>query len=264
MDSSQIARPAALPSRQVLADGVYDAVKEQVMNLTIPPGARINIDKLARELQVSNTPLREALTRLETEGLVTRRNLRGYWTAGLLDERGLLNLYTVRLLLEPTATEEATRGPEVDALTSTLEDIVSQMVQFARVPALDHDYHRYRDFAEADARFHGAIAAASGNPLLASILAGLNAHAHNYRLYFRGGMADATVSEHRAVQDALCLRDPAAASAAMRSHLENARNRLLPIAAPGGDAPGEDRVPPGTDVRSGGDVAPGADVRGHG
>jgi DNA-binding GntR family transcriptional regulator len=225
------AKPPTLPARQMLADGVYDALKEQVMNLTIPPDTRINIDKLTRELQVSNTPLREALTRLETEGLVTRRNLRGYWTAGLLDEQGLRNIYAVRLLLEPSAAEDATRSAEVDELSTTLGEILGQMEQSTHVPALDQDYHRYRDFAEADARFHDAIATASGNPLLASILSGLNAHAHNYRLYFRGGMADATLNEHRAVQDALLAHDPVATATAMRAHLQKALDRLLPSAA---------------------------------
>ena len=227
----EIAGPHSLPSRRMLADGVYEAVKEQVMNLTIPPGTRINIDQLARELQVSNTPLREALTRLETEGLVTRRNLRGFWTAELIDERGIRDYYAVRLLLEPSAAKEAARNPDLETLTANLQMILDQMRQFVLVPTLEHDYQKYRDFAAADARFHGAIAAASGNAVLAGILAGMNAHAHNYRLYFRGGMADATVIEHQAVLDALIAQKPAGAAAAMHAHLKHARDRLLPIAA---------------------------------
>lgn len=215
----------------MLADGVYEAVKEQVMNLTIPPGAKINIDQFARELQVSNTPLREALTRLETEGLVTRKNLRGFWTVDVLDEQGLRDYYGVRLLLEPAGTEAATRGAGQAALAAELAQTLDQMAQTARRPALDQDYHVYREFAEADARFHRAIARASGNELLASILGGMNAHAHNYRFYFRGGMAPATVQEHRAVLDALAGTRPAEAASAMRIHLECARDRLLPLAA---------------------------------
>lgn len=226
-----LAPPPLLPTRQMLADGVYDVVKAQVMDLTIAPGTKINIDRLARELHVSNTPLREALTRLETEGLVTRRNLRGFWTADLLDEQGLRDYFTVRLLLEPFATEAAARGPELEALTAGLEETLGQMERSAGRPALEHDYHTYRNFAEADARFHRVIAGACGNDLLASILAGMNAHAHNYRFYFRGGMAKATLGEHRAVLDALTARDPGAAAAAMRIHLERARDRLLPLAA---------------------------------
>jgi DNA-binding GntR family transcriptional regulator len=220
----------ALPVRQMLADSVYDAVKEQVMNLAIPPGTKINVDKFARDLQVSNTPVREALTRLESEGLVTRRNLRGFWTADVLDEQGLRDYFGVRLLLEPSGTEQAAHSGSREALAAELTDTVEQMARTARQPALDQDYHVYREFAEADARFHRAIARASGNALLASILAGMNAHAHNYRYYFRGGMAPATVEEHRAVLAALSAAQSAEAAAAMRTHLERARNRLLPLA----------------------------------
>jgi DNA-binding GntR family transcriptional regulator len=221
----------ALPVRQMLADGVYDAVKEQVMNLTIPPGTKINIDKFARELQVSNTPVREALTRLESEGLVTRRNLRGFWTADVLGEQGLRDYFGVRLLLEPGGTEQAARGPGLKVLVAQLAETIEQMARTARRPALDQDYHVYREFAEADARFHRAIASASGNALLASILAGMNPHAHNYRYYFRGGMAPATVEEHRAVLAALAAARAAEAAGAMRTHLECARDRLLPLAS---------------------------------
>jgi DNA-binding GntR family transcriptional regulator len=231
MSSMAENRMPVLPVRQMLADGVYDAVKEQVMNLTIPPGTKINIDQFARELQVSNTPVREALTRLESEGLVTRRNLRGFWTADVLGEQGLRDYYGVRLLLEPGGTEQAARGPGLTALTAQLAETVEQMARTARRPALDQDYHVYREFAEADARFHRAIASASGNALLASILAGLNAHAHNYRYYFRGGMAPATVDEHRSVLAALAAAMPAEAADAMRTHLERARDRLLPLAS---------------------------------
>jgi DNA-binding GntR family transcriptional regulator len=204
-------------------------VKELVMNLTIPPDSRINIDQLARDLQVSNTPLREALTRLETEGLITRRNLRGYWTTSLPDERGIRELYAVRLLLEPQAVEDAAASPAVAALTENLAEIIEQMTQSAQ-PELDQGYQAYRNFSAADARFHHAIAMTAGNKTMVSILAGLNAHAQIYRLHFRSGMADATINEHTAVLDALVAHDPSQAAEAMRTHLQRARDRLVPIA----------------------------------
>ena len=216
--TSHIAGPPVLPSRQMLAEGVYRGRKGQVMNLTIPPGARINIDKLARELRVSNTPLREALTRLEAEGLVIRRNLRGYWT-GLMDKRRVRDYYAVRLLLEPSAAEEAARSPELAALTADLQKIPEQ-TQSPTLHAPDRGYSGLRNFAEADARFHGAIAAASGNAVLANMLAGMNAHVHTYRLYFRGG----TGRRHRYRAPKQCwthltARDSVGAAAAMRTHL---------------------------------------------
>src|SRR5437879_675475 len=74
----------ALPQRQVLADSVYEAVKAMIMDHQIQPGERVGIDALARALQVSPTPVREALARLTADGLVTKRSLAGYRATELL------------------------------------------------------------------------------------------------------------------------------------------------------------------------------------
>ena len=73
-----------LPRRNVLADDVYELVKAMVMDHVIRPGARVSIDGLARELAVSPTPVREALARLESDGLVLKEPLKGYRATPLL------------------------------------------------------------------------------------------------------------------------------------------------------------------------------------
>src|SRR5689334_23798590 len=65
------------------------------------PGARVNIDEIARQLDVSPTPVREALARLESEELVSRLPLRGYSVTDLLNRKQVDDLYKLRLLLEP-------------------------------------------------------------------------------------------------------------------------------------------------------------------
>ena len=70
--------------RQMLADDVYEAIKTMLMDHVIRPGARISIDGLAREFQVSSTPVREALARLESEGLALKEPLKGYRATPLL------------------------------------------------------------------------------------------------------------------------------------------------------------------------------------
>ncbi len=82
-----------LPARQMLAGEVYEYIKTQLMDQRIQPGVRINIDKLARQLQISQTPIREALARLEAEGLVTKEPLRGYSSTPLLDPSSFQQLY---------------------------------------------------------------------------------------------------------------------------------------------------------------------------
>src|SRR3954453_16033932 len=87
-----IARPNSL------AGDVYDAIFAQLMSLQIAPGARITVDNLVRELNVSHTPIREALGRLEGEGLVIKTHLIGYRAAPQIARRRFDELYQLRLL----------------------------------------------------------------------------------------------------------------------------------------------------------------------
>src|SRR6187551_1600173 len=77
------------------------------MSLRIPPDTRISIDSLARELGVSQTPIREALSMLEAIGLVTKRHYVGYCSAPQLNRQQLDELYEMRLLIEPYAAARA-------------------------------------------------------------------------------------------------------------------------------------------------------------
>jgi DNA-binding GntR family transcriptional regulator len=206
----------------MLRESVYESVKRLLMDNDLEPGTRLSIDGLARELQVSPTPVREALFRCEAEGLVVRRPNAGYLVAPLLGRDALLDLYDIRLLLEPTAAARAA----VNATDRNRRDIEAAVDSMT--PAVYGDsYQAYREFAEEDAKLHGTIAAAGGNPLIAETLDRLRAHTHSYRLYFRHGIAEVTASEHEAIRDTIRDRDQAGAEHAMRTHLENSRIRLL-------------------------------------
>lgn len=216
-------RPKLQPApRLMLRESVYESVKRLLMDHDLEPGTRLSIDGLARDLQVSPTPVREALFRCEAEGLVVRRPNAGYLVAPLLGRQALLDLYDIRLLLEPAAAARAALNAS-DRDRRDIDDAIEAMT-----PAIHGDsYQAYRDFAEEDAKLHGTIAGASGNPLIAETLDRLRAHIHSYRLYFRHGIADVTATEHQAIRDAILHRDPAGAEEAMRAHLENSRIRLL-------------------------------------
>lgn len=213
----------------MLADSAYELVRRRIMDLSIPPESRINIDHLARELDVSNTPLREALARLESEGLVERQNLRGYRTTSLLTARALNELYDLRLLLEPEAARLARLHADLQALEATLRQTLHEMQEMLDHAGGDDRYALYRAFIEADAAFHTAIAEASGNHLLEATFSGLNAHVHLYRLLIRSRIAPWAVTEHLLVLDGLLSPDPEAAAASMRGHLERARGRLVDL-----------------------------------
>src|SRR6218665_102283 len=95
--------PAGLARPSSLAGNVYEAIFAQLMSLQIPPGARITVDNLVREFNVSHTPIREALGRLEGEGLVLRAHLVGYSAAPQVSRVRFDELYELRLMLEPEA-----------------------------------------------------------------------------------------------------------------------------------------------------------------
>lgn len=221
--------PRPLPTRRALVDDVYDAVLGLLMDRVIDPGARVNIDAVARDLDVSPTPVREALTRLEAEGLVAKRALKGYVAAPLLDARGLRDLYDMRELLEPEAARRAS-GRIDDETEAELTESVAQM-RAASDPDEDERFRNYRRFIDEDLHFHHLIAENADSPLLAEAIVRLRSHMHLYRLDFRHDFEDDTVSEHESILDALRRRDPDAAAEAMRAHIAQSYERLGPALA---------------------------------
>jgi DNA-binding GntR family transcriptional regulator len=211
-----------LPQRHGLSDDVYEAIKRSIMDHVVEPGARLSIDRLARDLGVSQTPTREALARLEADGLVTKTALKGYSISPVLSRRELDDLFGLRLLLEPwAAAEAATRGDETLAA-----GITAELARFTEAPA-EGGYDRYQAVANHDARFHDLLLAAAGNEAVRQAFERTHCHLHIFRLYYAGGMDGAALREHRQVAEAVIAGDAAAARSTMASHLEASRARLL-------------------------------------
>src|SRR5262245_65960577 len=89
-------RPRRIKRSQGFVDEVYELIRADIMSLRIPPDTRISIDSLARQLGVSQTPIREALSRLEATGLVTTQHFVGYCSAPQLIRRQLDELSELR------------------------------------------------------------------------------------------------------------------------------------------------------------------------
>jgi DNA-binding GntR family transcriptional regulator len=212
---------AVLPRPSSLADNVYEVLLGQLMSLQIQPGERLTMDNLSRELGVSQTPLREALGRLEANGLVLKTHLVGYRAAPQLSREQFEELFEFRLLLEPAA---AARAAELldDKKSEHLQGIVRSM----SVPAPGN---RYRDFAAGDAEFHDCIAAISGSTLIRDSLARLHTHIHIFRLYSHAKVTQQAIDEHRKIVEAICARDAAKAAKAMRTHIERSRKRVMSV-----------------------------------
>jgi DNA-binding GntR family transcriptional regulator len=204
-----------------LGDEVYNAIYSQLMSHKIVPGGRISVDNLVRELGVSQTPIREALSRLEAQGLVVKTHLIGYSAADQLNRSRLEQLYELRMLLEPFAAAKAALNM-TDASIEALEGMAQQMKALEAEDA----QAAYGQFAQRDSEFHDLIAAGSGNDLVRDALSNLHTHVHLFRLFYHSRATTEANDEHAQIIVALRRRDAGAAAEAMRSHIERSRSRF--------------------------------------
>lgn len=207
--------------RQMLADDVYEAIKTMLMDHVIRPGARISIDGLAREFQVSSTPVREALARLESEGLADKEPLKGYRATPLLTLEEFDDLYRFRLLLEPWAARRAAELID-DAGRDRLLAELSTAVEPTSV-----DYAGYKSLTAHDNRFHSLIAALSGSEQVRLAFQRTHCHLHIFRLHYNRDIGPEVLVEHRQIVAAIASGDPAAAEAVMTQHLDNSMSLRL-------------------------------------
>ncbi|MCV3767817.1 GntR family transcriptional regulator [Rhizobium sp. TRM95796] len=206
-----------------VVDGVYDSIYHQLMSLEIAPGSRIPIDVFARELGVSQTPIREALSRLEREGLVRKEHLIGYSAAPQWTRKQFEDLYAFRLLVEPEVARLAALNMTPEALQQ-LENSAADMGH-GETP-VDRNT-RYSRFARADAQFHDAIMKIAGNDVIRSTLSNQHVHLHIFRLMFHTRVTQEALEEHENLLAAFRAGDPQRAFDAMRVHVERSRDRLL-------------------------------------
>ena len=206
---------------QGFAEEVLNIIRSDIMSLRIPPDTRISIDHLARELGVSQTPIREALSMLEAMGLVTKRHYVGYCSAPQLNLKQLDELYEMRQLLEPYAARRTAQR-----MTPEIADMLRRL-SGAMEPK--NEVESYDQFAQLDAELHDAIAAGSGNDIIQESLSRLHAHFHIFRLRFHSEVTREAHHEHEKLVNALTSGDADGAEQAMRDHIQKSYDRLLPF-----------------------------------
>ncbi|MGF2949688.1 GntR family transcriptional regulator [Microbacterium alcoholitolerans] len=213
-------------TRRPIADQMYDLLLQQFMSGDRAAGQSLNIGALSRELDVSQTPLREALARLEHTGLVEREALRGYRVAPMMTRTEVQQLMEARLLIEPELAEQAALR-KTDAFLRTLKETVDDFHRSAE--AADVETERFDLYWRSDDRFHMAIAAQAGNRFLEMAYAALGGQIQRFRLFSKFGRTGARLAapEHTTIYDAIAAGDGAAAAEAMRAHVTGATQRLL-------------------------------------
>ncbi|WP_326609941.1 GntR family transcriptional regulator [Streptomyces scopuliridis] len=237
MNGNESSAPAAdrkpVAPRRALRDGVYDAILERLLDGSTPQGSSLGIDSLARELEVSPTPVREALVQLEHTGLISRVALKGYRVAPPLSPEQLVELFDMRTILEAAAVERAVS--QADDLVPELRAAHAQHVLCAhRVRKLRGADGRPTDFSDlresfaADWEFHLTIIRASGNRFLLKTAESLSAQVHRLRQAADHGTTDIeqAVDEHAAILAAFESGDPERPLVAMREHLAAVARRV--------------------------------------
>lgn len=194
-----------------VADEVYRILQGRIISGELAPGARVDIDAVALELEVSRTPVREAVLQLASAGLVERQAYRGTTVTGV-DEGRLEEVTALRISLEGLATElGAMRIPEADI--DEMERIEAEIEARG-----DESGFSAGLFNELNARFHGLIFAAAETPVLVRLIGELGAEADRIRLHF-ALTTQLAHHYHREIIAACRERDGAAAARATRQHL---------------------------------------------
>ncbi|MDW6024003.1 GntR family transcriptional regulator [Mesorhizobium sp. BAC0120] len=210
--------------RRVLTDDVVDAIRGAILAGKIKPGARLIEEDLAASLKVSRGPVRQAIFRLQQEGLVVHETHRGA-TVAQISEDDVSEIYSLRLALERLAIEQAIRK----AGARELAEIEAVLTRFSGMPRATVTR---RLVAELDVEFHDAIFRAAGSSRLYRAWETLRSQLMMF-LMLRDALPedylDSWHRDHLRLVEVIRAGDPAAAQAMIEEHINGARARLLAI-----------------------------------
>ena len=200
---------------------IYYRLKESILNGEYRPGDNLVEMKLAKEMGVSRTPIREALRQLELEGLVRSIPNKGVVVEGVT-KQDVEDIYAIRKMVEGLAARWASEKITSEELKE-LKDILGLMDYYTQKG--EHD-----KLSELDSKFHDIIFKASQSRPLESILTNFHHFIQKARMVSIGstGRASHTLEEHTDIFTALEASDPDAAEKAIVRHVESARANLIP------------------------------------
>ncbi|MDP1851226.1 MAG: GntR family transcriptional regulator [Candidatus Planktophila sp.] len=229
----------------VLSDDIYGKIKAMVVTYEISPGSRINIDALSLQLKTSQTPIREALARLESDGLIKKEPLKGYSATNLLTLDEFHDLFQFRLLIEPWAAEQAAKR-----ITFEGKRILNSEMKSTLRTLKQKNVDEFKSLTEHDARFHKLVAQLSGSKSVESAFERTHCHLHLFRLfmahrlhliknssganfveklfehYYQNGSGQLAIIEHNTISNAIIDGDSKTARASMHSHIQSSLKRF--------------------------------------
>lgn len=217
--------PARAEPRPNAADQAHAAIRRRILDADWAPGASVLEGEIALELGLSRTPVREALVRLQQEGLVEivpRHGMR----VSALSPADMREIYQVLTSLEPTAAELLAERRPSRAELAPLHDACEAMAASLRGPAPD-----LRAWAAADEDFHAGLARLCGNRRLAAMIMTVWDQAHRARMFTLPlrPLPRISTDEHRAVLEAIAAGEPARAAALYVAHRRRGGAELMAI-----------------------------------
>lgn len=207
-------------SYQPLRDVIFETLRKAIVSGDIKPGERLMEVSLADQMGVSRTPVREAIRRLEAEGLVTMIPRKGTHVSEL-SVKDIMDVLEVRAVLDKLAT-----------------DLASKRIQSAQLKALESVHKQYISCVEKDnvegaikkdVEFHDIIYAASGNPRLVTVAASLREHIYRFRVMYMSGnlIAENVLNEHNEILQALREAQNNVASNLAEKHIRNQMETII-------------------------------------
>jgi DNA-binding GntR family transcriptional regulator len=217
-DMAQTSPPLAIVT---VVDAVVAAVRARILDGDLPPGAPLTEGKVVRDYRVSRPTARTALRALVHQGLL-RHDPHHPARVPALTAADIADLFLVRTPLELAAVElvAGTGAGETAALRGAM-DAVRELRELDREAS-------HSAFVAADLRFHRQLVDLAGSPRLSRIYDGLHGEIHLCMVQTRFALGRERIAhEHAGILRAVAQRDPVAAGALMRGHLDGARDTLL-------------------------------------
>jgi len=206
---------AAGSHRKVFREEIRRAIREAIFSGELKPGDRIIETFWAKELNVSQGPVREAIRDLEAMGLVETVPFKGS-RVRLMSEKDIQDNYSVRICLESKSIRDAISklsDKELADLTAQLRDVLQEMDQHAKHGDL-------RAFSDCDAVFHRTIINATGNQVLLKLWEQCNMR--NWFMFSALANAESLIQlqgGHQCIFDAICARNECEAVSMLEDHL---------------------------------------------
>jgi DNA-binding GntR family transcriptional regulator len=220
--STLVSEPRGKTESATFQQQAYDYVREQIMSMGFRPGQTITDSQVAEALDISRTPAREALHRLQQEHLLTKQVRRG-WKVSSLSVQDIHDIFEIKLLLEGLIARQAAACPDEDKRAALREAVVKM-----QRASEDRDFERW---SEADTELHRLVFSMAPNRRLGQVIQGLNAQWYHMRvgLVALEGRVGRSNPEHTQIVEAILARDGDAAEGAMRAHLAKVRDELVRV-----------------------------------